>query len=981
MVGSASPKPGGCRDDGSQDHLISRRALLQAAVLGAATIPGVASAAQQATPVPPPVETPVVLPAASSETWQEPWIWRPGDWPGQQLNLNVQENENPGAIVGYGNQSAVLFSYNGSTPGPTIRMAGDETLLVRLRNLLGQNMGSTYFGPYPDPNALPSGLTVDQVNAKAEKLGNFRVDYCLGEHTNGVHSNHDTNLHAHGLHVRPGRNPDGTHSDNVILRLIDPGDLEKREEQAESPMCAWLRDPEQTDYLRDDETTGFADFEFRLGDVQAELRRRQGLGPQPHPPGTHWYHPHCHGATHNQVASGMAGFLIIEGDVDEAINRELTGHVHPDPQLRTGDYDYLERLMLIQRVFVGSTDPDATTQHLKGGGNASPLVNGNQTPMIITMRPGAIERWRILNGSVDGKGFTRFMVLKGQYDVEESMSAGGGMIATLVKLRDASKNEFTPATRAEVSADKQHMYQLAFDGVTLIDSTGDKATYTIRNLAEQNAGTENPLDRKLEGKPNQAMLANYQACFVDAESVRNTFIRPNEVYLAPANRADIIFQAPPLSNGDAKEARPDIYTVVARAVIVHNDDYQNALQSNYTKNMLAPSPEDIVVAYIIVDEGVDSSGKPLPPIPGYDVMDLVSVLPPVPEYLQPITDEDVRIKTASGDADADPDAAIAGRAGMYRTRTITYSGWGAGDFPLVTTEGTSETAKNFKAFVEQDQKTGGELELLRYAAIGDSGEYMLLAPNIRSMAISNSTSTEIVDDSDPLFPVAGDMARKFDPDDPTRPQILENSAEEWALYNYSISLWADTAKTPLGAGNGHLPGLPLLRAEGQAKFDTQPVNGWMLQTKSVDHPFHMHQNPYWVMRIEVPDERGNLVNILDAPRWQDVVFIPRNGGRVVFRSRFPDFVSTYVNHCHILLHEDDGMMQVVQVSPYADQANYDLKDRVASKDASADDVTAIYPRFDQARAWRQSLMFFDGNHGTGQKFPGFVPVDPPPVGD
>ena len=92
----------------------------------------------------------------------------------------------------------------------------------------------------------------------------------------------------------------------------------------------------------------------------------------------------------------------------------------------------------------------------------------------------------------------------------------------------------------------------------------------------------------------------------------------------------------------------------------------------------------------------------------------------------------------------------------------------------------------------------------------------------------------------------------------------------------------------------------------------------------------MHTNPVWVMRVEVPDEQGNLVNILDKPEWRDVVWLPRNGGRVVFRSRFPDYVGTFVNHCHILLHEDHGMMQVVETTPFADQANYELRESVAS---------------------------------------------------
>jgi len=33
------------------------------------------------------------------------------------------------------------------------------------------------------------------------------------------------------------------------------------------------------------------------------------------------------------------------------------------------------------------------------------------------------------------------------------------------------------------------------------------------------------------------------------------------------------------------------------------------------------------------------------------------------------------------------------------------------------------------------------------------------------------------------------------------------------------------------------------------------------------------------------------------------------------RSRFADFTGQYVLHCHILAHEDRGMMQLVEVAP------------------------------------------------------------------
>jgi len=386
-----------------------------------------------------------------------------------------------------------------------------------------------------------------------------------------------------------------------------------------------------------------------------------------------------------------------------------------------------------------------------------------------------------------------------------------------------------------------------------------------------------------------------------------------------------------------------------------------------------------VVAYVVVSDGAHDEGATPVPIPDFNVMDLNKVMPPVAEYHLPITDDEVRIKAASGDTSADPDAALPQRVGKYRTRMIAYSGWGGGRFPLITTVGDSETAKNFRAFVERDQANGGTLELLRYAEIDNSGEYLLLGPAIDTMAISTSLSRDVIDDSDPLFPITAGMARKFSPDDPRRPQMLLETAEEWAVYNYSITLWADRAvKTP-GQYGLRYPGLPLLRAEGHARFAAQPEDSktFQVQALGLDHPFHMHTNPVWVMRVEVPDEHGNLVNILDKPEWRDVAWIPRNGGRIVFRSRFPDYVGTFVNHCHILIHEDFGMMQAVETTPFADQANYELREKVASSADTVDAVTDIYPRLNQSEAYVQSLSFVDPNHASGQTYPGFLPASPP----
>jgi FtsP/CotA-like multicopper oxidase with cupredoxin domain len=73
-----------------------------------------------------------------------------------------------------------------------------------------------------------------------------------------------TNLHTHGLQVSPSGS-----ADNVFVRL-DP--LEDHQYAYDIPFD--------------------------------------------HPAGLHWYHPHHHGSTTHQAWSGLAGPIVVEGDID-----------------------------------------------------------------------------------------------------------------------------------------------------------------------------------------------------------------------------------------------------------------------------------------------------------------------------------------------------------------------------------------------------------------------------------------------------------------------------------------------------------------------------------------------------------------------------------------------------------------------------------------------------------------------------------------
>ncbi len=49
--------------------------------------------------------------------------------------------------------------------------------------------------------------------------------------------------------------------------------------------------------------------------------------------------------------------------------------------------------------------------------------------------------------------------------------------------------------------------------------------------------------------------------------------------------------------------------------------------------------------------------------------------------------------------------------------------------------------------------------------------------------------------------------------------------------------------------------------------------------------------------------------------WDDNVVIGPFGGSITFRTRFKDFTGKFVIHCHVLFHEDHGMMAAVEVVP------------------------------------------------------------------
>jgi L-ascorbate oxidase len=111
---------------------------------------------------------------------------------------------------------------------------------------------------------------------------------------------------------------------------------------------------------------------------------------------------------------------------------------------------------------------------------------------------------------------------------------------------------------------------------------------------------------------------------------------------------------------------------------------------------------------------------------------------------------------------------------------------------------------------------------------------------------------------------------------------------------------------------------------------------WTLRSQFASHPFHIHVNPFQIVRILDPNGRdvaaaGAIDDSGGAPDpqypglkgvWKDTLWIksliPQNPDpagiyTVVLRTRYQRYLGDFVLHCHILDHEDQGMMQNIRI--------------------------------------------------------------------
>ncbi|MFT4625516.1 MAG: L-ascorbate oxidase [Myxococcota bacterium] len=279
-------------------------------------------------------------------------------------------------------QRHCVRAYNGLYPGPTLVTPArtDAPRQVRVdavngfrehafRSLAGQTCvciddagrecHTNAHGACPDAD-VPDCTCVDAEGEVCEHVFDFNI----------------TNLHAHGSHVEPDfANGGGCEAD---------GNLRCRD--CDTDVCDG--DPsDDTCFFSDDVISHVphgTGNQYRWDVDQAET----------HHEGLHWYHPHIHGSTAIQVASGAAGAWIVRGPLDAVPGiADARERVLSTPPIGTNGFEPLEDGVDCTEESVTFDDFSVLASAVAPQRN---LINGLRVPRMLTA-PGQVERWRFLH--------------------------------------------------------------------------------------------------------------------------------------------------------------------------------------------------------------------------------------------------------------------------------------------------------------------------------------------------------------------------------------------------------------------------------------------------------------------------------------------------------------------------------------------------------------------------------------------------------
>ena len=218
---------------------------------------------------------------------------------------------------------------------------------------------------------------------------------------------------------------------------------------------------------------------------------------------------------------------------------------------------------------------------------------------------------------------------------------------------------------------------------------------------------------------------------------------------------------------------------------------------------------------------------------------------------------------------------------------------------------------------------------------GGRVEFVVKGPaeGVKASLLTRSVDTGPIGENDPARPLATIVASKDASDSastlPADPPSRRLPREEWLgnvkpvrtrkLY---FSEKPKDPKDPAGPTEFYLT------VDGQEPklFDPNSsspdivvhqgeVEDWIVENRSQEvHAFHIHQVHFLLLEwYGLAVNEPYLRDTVNVPFWDGKTKYPVVKIRVDFRD--PNIVGTFVYHCHVLEHEDGGMMGLIRVEP------------------------------------------------------------------
>jgi len=595
-----------------------------------------------------------------------------------------------------------------------------------------------------------------------------------------------TNNHFHGGWVNPAGN-----SDNV-LRLLHPG------------------------------ANVVHEYEYNI--------------PADHPAGTFWYHPHVHGSTAIQVASGMAGALIVRGDRWP----EPSG-IDPD-KFRAGDIDVLlrksddtpipDRIFLLQQIqykcFDAATWKDKIWKCDEGDigaivnyDNMGGPNNWNDSGRFTTVNGHVAGRLGIGKTDDDNKGSAADdnKVVAGQPERWRFIHAG---------FNDTIMVQIVPAKKLPKS-----------DGSDDDESVAD--LFKNKTAAETDAAIEQLCDFKV-GEIDDTAIEMFE---IAADGLtRVQALQTKSRTLQPGYRSDVLVSFPqpePQPQPDGTVRHFQEYCVIDVPTSGQTEGSIDKKRLLFTvrveKNEALEQVPDAKTAIrnTMVTAAAQATDKRIRE--GKDI----SLLP---EILNDLFD-DLKLNYFS------PHNTLIGEA---------------------TAEDTAKkTEKEAWESVDYVRLLRFNLQVREPRGPGDT------SPGIGHQRYSRADYESVAGDE----AMSGRVPKElWDKDKLSDVRFSERPDELIALQ----------------LGN---------------------IDEWRLRSAGFGHPFHIHVNPFQVVRVTrngvdlTEDETSQYFGMKGV--FKDTIMVESDDVEVVIRSHYERYIGRFVLHCHILPHEDRGMMRLVEI--------------------------------------------------------------------